>query len=237
MQTTYLGVKLNKSIIIILVLFLLIGSEVAIAQWGARTPKYRARDSKPYIFAIHVNWNAMDDDGRQYEIYRISDGWHMPAFPSSIGFDYYYKNGFKFDGHANINIFNAENMVNGKFGVEGFALSVDANMVYAFENLMNQGRFEPFIFLGMSYTRRPEKSRLDMLSPSFGGGFNFMFTPSIGAHVRLSAKPSVLPKFFVGGNYMQHHFGLVYRFGVDPNHNSFVRSQRYRIRQKRTIRF
>ena len=212
--------KIFSKSILLLIIVVFLGNEV-----NAQFRLDRVR--KPYKFMIGVYYNAIDDDGRWDNLLTYSDGWNMPVFPSSVSFDYYHKNSWSFEGIFNYNRYLPTNLYNGIYGVEGDIISIDANAKYSFAKMIKPDMFDPFLYAGIGYTMRPPMVRRHMIHPNLGGGINIMVTKEIGIQLRSTAKVSTYPRFFRGGNYLNHHAGIVYRFGTPPGISNNFSKRRY----------
>jgi hypothetical protein len=188
----------------------------------AQGPSFR---TKPYDLTVGLHFNAMDDDGRQLRKLFDPRGMHALAFPTAATVDWYYKNGWSFEGILSFNRYKANNIVNGQTGREGFAMAIDAHAKYNFSQLINyplfQKELEIFGVVGLSYTMRPPDVRRHMVSPSIGAGANYMFTEFFGLQVRSTFKMATVPYFFRWSNYLHHHIGAIYRFGSIPWQDDF----------------
>lgn len=177
--------------------------------------KASAQELKPYTFMVGLSWNAIDDDGDPYSnLLRFTPRWNMIPLPTSASVDYYLKKGMSVEALVNFNRYIGSNIVNGETGEKGLIFNTDINFKYSFGSLMEQPYFDPFIFIGASYTMRPIVRIRNMVSPNIGVGFNVMFTDYIGIQFRAAAKVAVHPViYYHESNYLHYHAGVIYRFG------------------------
>ncbi|HLV42718.1 MAG TPA: hypothetical protein VKY37_10590 [Brumimicrobium sp.] len=181
------------------------------------------KEPKPYTFMVGLSWNAIDDDGDPYRnLVRFTPRWNMLPAPTSASVDYYLKDGMSVEALININRYKGSNIVNGFNNQSGLVFNTDINFKYSFGSLMRQPYFDPFIFIGASYTMRPINSIKNMVSPNIGVGFNVMITEQIGIQLRTAAKIAVYPVVYAHeSNYLHHHAGVIYKFGTQNNSNHF----------------
>jgi hypothetical protein len=189
---------------------------------------------KPYTFMVGLSWNAMDDDGDPYRnLFNFMPRWNMLPAPTSASVDYYFRDGMSAEALINFNRYKSSNVVNGKNNESGIVFNTDLNFKYSFGSLMRQPYFDPFIFVGASYTMRPIAKIKNMISPNIGFGFNIMFTEYIGIQFRTAAKIAVHPVIYQHeSNYLHHHAGVIYRFGSQNNAGSFD-GKRYKWTNKK----
>lgn len=172
---------------------------------------------KPYDFYIGIHWNIVDDNGeRLKDMHDAVNVWNMQSYPSSINFDYYFAWGWSAEALASYNYMDSSKIINGATGREGHFFSFDLNAKYNFGFFMEKEIFNPFAVMGVSYTGRETLYPQSMLGINAGGGFDIMIYEGLGVQWRSTAKVGVVPEFFdVEGDYLQHHFGIIYKFPED----------------------
>ena len=189
---------------------------------------------KPYTLMVGLSWNAIDDDGSPYKnLLNFSPRWNMIPAPTTASIDYYIKKGMSVEALINFNRYKGSNIVNGFQNESGLVFNTDINFKYSFGSLMEQPYFDPFIFIGASYTMRPISRIENMISPNIGVGFNVMFTEFIGIQLRTAAKIAVHPVIYKHeSNYLHHHAGIIYKFGAQNQSSSFS-GKRYKWTNKK----
>lgn len=185
------------------------------------------KTQKPYKFMFGLAWNAIDDDGKPFrDLLRFRPRWNMIPFPTTLSMDYYHKDGMSFEGIMNFNRYRYSNLVNGELNRSGLLFNIDANFKYSFSVLMEQPYVDPFVFIGLGYTRRPDPEFNNMFSPNFGIGFNFMLNEDIGIQLRTAGKFAVHPVIFKhNSNYLHHHFGIIYKMNAMPWNEDFSKKK------------
>ncbi|MEX1190737.1 MAG: hypothetical protein WED10_01875 [Brumimicrobium sp.] len=182
---------------------------------------------KPYTYMAGIYWNIVEDDGNPYDgIFGIADNWNMIALPTSLSFDYHLEGGWSLEALMNFNRYNPSNNLNRDINNQKFFFNFDVNGKYAFGQLMEQPYWDPFIFVGASYTLRPPEIWRHMLSPNIGVGFNVFIKENIAIQLRSAAKIGVAPEFFTHhSNYLHHHFGVVYVMDAMPWNQDFSKKK------------
>ncbi|MGM0478307.1 MAG: hypothetical protein ACQERC_03715 [Bacteroidota bacterium] len=211
-----MGRILNKMVCIALLIFFVT------ATYGQTI-----KDQKPYKFMFGLAWNAIDDDGRPFQdLLRFNPRWNMIPAPTTLSMDYYLQDGMSLEGRLNFNRYKESNLVNNAEGRKGLLFNVDFNFKYSFSQLMEQPYVDPFVFLGVGYTKRPEPEFVHMFSPNFGVGFNVMLNEEIGIQMRTAGKFAVHPVIFKhNSNYLHHHFGVVYKMNAMPWNEDFSKKK------------
>jgi OmpA-OmpF porin, OOP family len=170
---------------------------------------------KPYSFMLGVHWNIMDDDGNRFgNLFDAKNVWNMLPYPSSLNADLYFMKGFSGEVLFSFNRYDTTKIINSERGLSGMAFTGDLNFKYSIGFLMEQQIFDPFVFVGFGYTNRQALSDYsNQFGLNVGIGFNVMVYKGLGVQWRSTAKIGMMPEFnTVEGDYLQHHFGLIYKF-------------------------
>ncbi len=169
---------------------------------------------KPYTWMLGISWNAMEDDGYRYaHLFNFKDSWNLPAFPTSLNFDFYMQKGMSIDVMASYNEYNQGKTINLDTTRSGKAGALSVHFKYSFGFLMRQQRVDPFVFGGIGYTGREAVWPQNMLSGNIGAGVNVMIWKGLGIQVRTTGKVGVIPNLYDPEfDYLHHHFGLIYKF-------------------------
>lgn len=178
---------------------------------------------KPYSWMVGVNWNIIEDDGYRFKhLLNVKDSWNLPVFPSAINVDVYLKKGMSLDFSASYNEYKLGKLINYNDTTRhGKVFALDANFKYSFGFLMDQQRFDPFVFAGIGYTGREAVWPQNMLSGNIGAGFNVMIVGGLGVQWRTTGKIGLLPEVFDEEfDYLHHHFGLIYKFAEASKNNN-----------------
>lgn len=195
------------------------------------------KKTKPYSVMIGLHWNIIDDDGDRFgNLFDAKNVWNMVPYPSSINLDLYFLKGFSGELLFSYNRYDTSNVINGERGLSGAAFTGDLNFKYSIGFLMEQQIFDPFIFLGIGYTNRQALADYtNQFGVNVGAGFNIMIYRGLGVQWRTTAKIGLLPEFnTVEGDYLQHHFGLIYKFpDMSRNSNPFGKPRYKWIHQGR----
>jgi hypothetical protein len=196
------------------------------------------QEPKPYTLMVGLSWNAIDDDGSPYKnLIDFGTRWNMLPIPTSVSFDYYLANGMSVESISSFNRFIGSNIVNTKRNESGIIFNTDLNFKFSFGYLTRKPYFDPFIFVGASYTMRPIARIETMFSPNIGAGINIMFSETIGIQLRTAAKIAVYPVIYKHeSNYLHHHAGIIYRFG-SQNYSGRFRGKKYGWTKKKRYKF
>lgn len=194
---------------------------------------------KPYTFMLGVNWNIMDDDGYRTEhLFDVKNSWNILPFPTSINADIYFQKGMSIDIMASYNEYKAEKLIN--FDSEndtikmGKAGALDVHFKYSFGFLMKQQVFDPFVYAGIGYTGREATSPQSSFNGNVGAGFNVMLIGGIGIQWRTTGKIALLPEVFSEEfDYLHHHFGIIYKFGMAPRLNGDFNKRKFKWTHKK----
>lgn len=222
-------IVLNKAVLS--TLFILTFSNLVLSQ--------NFKMIKPYNFMIGVHWNIIDDDGNRFG--RITDAkntWNILDYPSSINFDYYFMKGWSAEFIASYNYYDSAKVINGSTGRTGEVFVFDLHSKYSFGYLMEQQRFDPFVYMGAGYTKREATSPQSSFTANAGGGFNLMIYAGLGIQWRTTVKVAFMPELYsTEFDYLQHHFGLIYKFPEDMvTRNNFGKPKHGWIHKKPRFR-
>lgn len=189
---------------------------------------------KPYKYMIGLYWSVIDDNGTRFDdAFNVDKTWNAKVFPTSFSFDYYFRKGLSAEAQISYNYYELGKVINGHTDREGHALTIDINGKYTFGYLMEQEFIDPFAVLGFGYTGREAVWPQNMLGINMGGGINFMIFQGLGIQWRSTAKMGVLPSFNdVKYDFLQHHFGLIYKFPEESDSNPFSKPKHKWTRKK-----
>jgi hypothetical protein len=170
---------------------------------------------KPYSVMVGLHWNIIDDDGDRFgNLFDTKNVWNMVPYPSAINVDLYFMKGFSAELLFSYNRYDTSKVINGERGLSGAAFTGDLNFKYSIGFLMEQQIFDPFVVLGFGLTNRQALPDFtNQFGMNVGAGFNVMLYKGLGVQWRTVAKIGVMPEFYTPeGDYLQHHFGLIYKF-------------------------
>jgi hypothetical protein len=182
---------------------------------------------KPYAWMVGVHWNIIDDNGDRYgSLFDVQNAWNILPYPTALNIDYYFMKGFSAEVLFSYNRYDSAKVINGVTGITGGVITADFNAKYSIGFLMEQQVFDPFIYLGLGYTNRAGLDDFrNMFGMNIGAGFNIMVWRGLGLQWRTTGKIGILPDFYtVEGDYLQHHFGLIYKIpDMSGNSNPFAK--------------
>lgn len=177
---------------------------------------------KPYKWLVGVSWNAVEDDGRGFcQMFDVTQSWNMPAYPTRLVVDRYFKHGLSAEFSGAYNRYLAGKLINGSTNRSGMFLSFDLNAKYSFYDLQQTTWLDPYVSLGVGITQRTAIPQVLCPTANIGAGVNIGIYKGLGIQLQTSAKFGLAGKLFAENDYFQHSAGLVYKFKGDRKSNDF----------------
>ncbi|WP_150452501.1 OmpA family protein [Arenibacter lacus] len=192
----------------IIVFLFVISFNVSSAQNLSLTDKdYKVKST----WMVGLGYNFVDDSGSGGKgLFDIKDNWNSVAFPSRISIGRYFNSGLGIEGIASYNKYKVGKMINGAVNAtETDYLAFDARLSYDLNKIIGEtGFFDPYVGVGLGYAD---------VNDDFRGtynavvGFRTWFSDRVGLDFSSSGKWGMGDK----DNHLQHHAGVVYRFGIE----------------------
>lgn len=177
---------------------------------------------KPYKWLVGVSWNAVEDDGRGFcQMFDVTQSWNMPAYPTRLVVDRYFKHGLSAEFSGAYNRYLAGKLINDSTNRSGMFLSFDLNAKYSFYDLQQTTWLDPYVSLGVGITQRTAIPQVLCPTANIGAGVNIWIYKGLGIQLQTSAKFGLAGKLFAENDYFQHSAGIVYKFKGDRKSNEF----------------
>ncbi len=192
---------------IILVVLLVASFNVNSAQELVLTDKDHIVES---AWMVGLGYNFVDDsDGQLKGLFNVKDNWNALPYPSRLSIGRYFKNGLGIEAIGSYNKYKVGKVVSGAVNTtEMDYYSVDARVSYDLNKIIGEtGFFDPYVGVGMGYTRANNQDRGTYNAVV---GFRTWFSDQFGLDFSSSGKVGINV-----GNHLQHHAGVVYRFGIE----------------------
>lgn len=160
---------------------------------------------------VGLGYNSVDDSGSTFkELLNINDHWNGLAIPSRLSFGRYFENGLGVEAIGSYNKYKLGKIIGGETNTtEKHYWSLDARLSYDLNTLVGEtGFFDPYVGAGVGYTRANGEN-----IGTFNAviGFRTWFSDQLGLDIGSSGKWGM----GAANNHLQHHAGLVYRFGIE----------------------
>jgi OOP family OmpA-OmpF porin len=212
-------------------LILILGLSSARAQGFGQAIRKFGLDLRnaPWVFGAH--WSVIKDDGYAWRHYfAVKTSWNLPAYPSRLSVEKYYKNGFSFEFNANFTQLKPGKLINSDIPLtsNGLLMYFDLNAkynfcdLYDFNQLLGIGdkankRFDLLGIHGWGFTYRSVSRGGNSATFNLGFGGNVWVYEGFGVQIQALAKFGLVsPIFITPANYLNYSIGIIYKFKPKP---------------------
>lgn len=173
---------------------------------------------------FHLGVNVVRDPGGNKSLDIFNGDYSNFSNPLTVGIEYFNNTKFSFIGSVSLNKYIAGKFIDGAVILkdkEASYLSVDWATKYNFLQPLTSNAFEPYVFLGLGYTKTDSFTTSARTVPSVGRltinsgfGANYWLSNSVGLSLNLAAKFGVKSEKYKEyiSNHTQVSFSVFYSF-------------------------
>lgn len=206
---------MKKCITSLLLIILSISFATAQSEWSRHHIKAHFKKD----MSIGMGFNIVDDSGTRFgALLSIKENWNFGRIPLAVNFEYYVSSSFSLLTKLSINKYKKGKDINDGIVLkdnEANFFAADFVGKYSFLEILNVDRLEPYLSLGIGYTRigaykiegsPSERAALEKVDLNAGFGISYWLSNRWAINVDLMGK--------WGGaeDYKQYSFGMIYDF-------------------------